>query len=70
MKCTIWSKKCKNDTFLSKKTTKCLLDSPESYNFAPEIKKRKEKMLNLNLISAIIIIRLQGAAGSDLGVYI
>jgi hypothetical protein len=27
-------------------------------------------MLNLNLISAIIIIRLQGAAGSDLGVYI
>ena len=27
-------------------------------------------MMNLNLISAIIIIRLQGAAGSDLGVYI
>ena len=28
-------------------------------------------MMNLNLLSAIIIIiRLQGAAGSDLGVYI
>ena len=26
-------------------------------------------MMNLNLLSAIIIIRLQGAAGSDLGVY-
>jgi hypothetical protein len=36
----------------------------------PKFKKNKEKMLNLNLISAIIIIRLQGAAGSDLGVYI
>ena len=30
----------------------------------------KEKMMNLGLISTIIIIRLQGVVGSDLGVYI
>ena len=44
--------------------------SQESYNFAPEIKKKQKMIMNYNLISAIIIIRLQGAAGSDLGVYI
>jgi hypothetical protein len=34
---------CKNDTFLSKKTTKCLLVSQESYNFAPEFKQLQRK---------------------------
>jgi hypothetical protein len=34
---------CEFDIFLSKKATKCLLVSQESYNFAPEIKKNQRK---------------------------
>lgn len=34
-------------------------------NFAAEIKKNGEEMMNLNLISNLIIIRLRSVAGGD-----
>ena len=35
------------------------------FTFAPTNNKNSEQMIQQNLINAIIIIRLQGAAGSD-----
>ena len=47
-----------------------LLSNIGNLKLDPNLNKIRNKMKSLNLISTIIIIRLQGVVGSDLGVYI
>ena len=51
--------------FSRKKVAICLLISLKMCKFAAEIKKNGEEMMNLNLISNLIIIRLRSVAGGD-----
>ncbi len=50
---------------LRKKVTNYLFVTREMITFAAENDKNVERMINLNLLSGLIIIRLQRAGGSD-----
>ena len=51
--------------FSRKKVAICLLISLKLCNFAADITKNGEEMMNLNLINSLIIIRLRSVAGGD-----
>jgi len=60
-----WDKMCEYDTFFIKNLQIVCLFRRNTIILHPISIKSIEKMMSMNLINGLIIIRLQGAVGSD-----